>query len=161
MGTTIFETDLNTRDLLASELGLPILGYSVTPEGACVLCRVPVGPEDDFLRAMYDVDLTQSIVMAFIIKGHGISGTGRRSVSTKIMDETMGPYDTFGATHPMLDRLTPLRADADIPAGFGHAKEYIANWRARARDAAGPRRFPTVPVTDAANRTWAGTADYL
>lgn len=151
MGTTYFETELNTRDLLASELGLPILDYSVTPEGACVICRVPVGEGDDFLRAMYEVPETGSIVMAFVIKGHGLSGTCLRSVSTKIMDETMGPHYTCGATHPMLDKLTPLRADADIRAGFGYAKSYIANWRARARDAAGPRREPMQPVTTSAS----------
>jgi len=126
MGTIIFETDKNLRALLADELPGTVLACHATSEGACAAMRLPAA---DYSRGIYATGDADSVVVAFVIKGHGLGARGWRSVSIKAMDETMGPYSTAGVTRQILDKLTPIRTDADAPAKYADCREWALRWR--------------------------------
>lgn len=123
MGTTLFQTDLNTRDLLAQELApYHVVMWRHTGDSVAVAIKVPVS---DMSTAFYDLpEGATHAVIPVIVKGRGIVGTGRRSVDWKDMSEQSGPYYTGGADAAFIAALSPL-ADNH---GNAHAKA----WRAEA-----------------------------
>lgn len=137
MGTICFNTDKPAYDVLREEISRPIVDYTVSAD--CAVCAVLIDldqvsdDEATMWRAMYDVKGTR-LVIAAVIKHTGLRGIGRRSVSLKTMDETMGP-NYYSSSLRTLQQLTEIRPTCADPR-FALSHEWASNWRRKAIEAA-------------------------
>lgn len=144
MGKTIFRTDLDAGRVLLDEINAPgyrLRRFTMAPGSVCVLMRCDLAVIDQdvarLMRGVYAVPQFTGIVYSAVICLHsGLDGIGPRSVSLKLIDEAMGPYQTGGADGRLLGLLTPLKPADKLEPRYQLPHKWATAWRERAyRDA--------------------------
>ena len=140
MGTTIFETDMEPGRVLMDEIcgdGARVRMFTLNLGSACVVMRLdlarihPLGAE--MIRGVYDLPAAASVALVGVVVKHtGLETPGRRTVSLKVMDEYMGPYQTGGANRQLLSILSPLRSPDTVAPKYQLPNQWAREWRKRA-----------------------------